>query len=305
MAVPDFQTLMLPLLRSAADGRERSLEETRDHLAREFALTEDDRSQLLPSGRQAVFANRVAWSKVYLTQAGALAATRRGHFKITPRGAQILAASPKRIDIKFLDQFPEFKEFRYQRKRSTDATETLANDEQSENETPEEILDSAYSKLRASLAAELLARVKSSTPLFFEKLVVELLLSMGYGGSRKEAGEAIGRSGDEGIDGTISEDRLGLDIVYLQAKKWEGTVGRPELQKFVGALHGKRARKGVFLTTGGFSSDARDYVAHIEPKVVLVDGRQLAEFMIDFGVGVTPAAVYEIKKIDSDYFSDE
>jgi restriction system protein len=303
MAIPDFQSLMLPMLRLAADSREHSLAEAREVLAREFQLTPEEIEQLLPSGRQAVFANRVAWAKVYLTQAGLLSATRRAYFKIAPRGAEVLKQPPGRIDIRFLDKFPEFFEFRYHRKKSAPAGAVPAEEE--ESETPEEALEQAHAKLRSGLAADLLARIKAASSQFFERLVVELLLKMGYGGSRKEAGEAIGRSGDEGIDGTISEDRLGLDVVYLQAKKWEGTVGRPEIQKFVGALHGKRAKKGVFLTTGTFSADAREYVAHIDPKVVLIDGTQLAELMIDFEVGVTPVANYQLKKIDSDYFGEE
>jgi restriction system protein len=250
------------------------------------------------------FANRAAWAKVYLTQAGLFASPKRGHFSLSQRGAEVLRNPPQRIDIKFLERFPEFIEFRYQRRKDQQPSASAAA-EIAELETPEESLESAYAKLRSGLAAELLNRIKAAKPEFFEHLVVELVLKMGYGGSREEAGEAIGRSGDEGIDGTINEDRLGLDIIYLQAKKWEGTVGRPEIQKFVGALHGKRAKKGVFLTTGSFSADARDYVTHIDPKVVLIDGRQLAELMIDFDLGVTTAVSYQVKKIDSDYFGEE
>lgn len=171
--------------------------------------------------------------------------------------------------------------------------------------TPEELLDQAYQSIRAELASDLLNRVKQGTPAFFESLVVELLLKMGYGRSRLDAGKAIGASGDEGIDGIISEDRLGLDEIYIQAKKWESTVGRPEIQKFVGALHGKRARKGVFITTGTFSAEAKDYVSRIDPRVVLIDGRALAEYMLDFNLGVTPKATYELKRVDTDYFSEE
>lgn len=309
MPVPDFQSLMLPLLRLAADGQEYSLAETREHLAQAFGLTESDRTLLLPSGRQTVLANRVAWAKVYLTQAGLLSVTRRGYFKIAPRGLQLLHHPPDRISIKFLEQFPEFLEFieaRSTRKKNDVLADSVVGPTTDvEPDTPEETLDSAYVRIRDGLALELLARIKTASPQFFEKLVVELLLRMGYGGSRREAGKAIGRSGDEGIDGVISEDRLGLDIVYLQAKKWDGTVGRPDVQKFVGALHGKQAQKGVFLTTGAFSSEARAYVEHIGPKVVLIDGKQLTELMIDFDVGVTTIANYQLKRIDSDYFAEE
>jgi restriction system protein len=212
----------------------------------------------------------------------------------------VLKAPPSRIDIKFLDQYPEFVEFR------TPKTETKPPPptEPLDTETPEEALEAAHAKIRATLASEVLARVKAASPVFFERLVVELLLKMGYGGSRADAGQAVGKTGDEGIDGVISEDRLGLDIVYLQAKKWDGSVGRPEIQKFVGALHGKRAKKGVFITTGTFSSDAAAYVDHLDPKVVLIDGRRLAEFMIDFEVGVTTARTFQVKRVDSDYFEE-
>ena len=295
---------MLPLLQFMADNKERSLGEVREHLADEFALTDDDRAQLLPSGQQPVFTNRVAWAKVYLSQAGLLVSERRGYFQISPAGLKVLQGRPQKIGIKFLEQFPKFIEFKYRsRKRQEETPEPTQGDE--ESETPEETLDSAYQKIRSGLVSELLAKIKDGTPHFFERLVVELLLKMGYGGSRREAGEAIGKAGDEGIDGIIREDRLGLDVVYLQAKKWEGTVGRPEIQKFVGALHGKRARKGVFLTTGTFSSEASAYVEYIEPRIILIDGDRLAELMIDYEVGVTTVTEYKIKRVDSDYFSDE
>lgn len=303
MAVPDFQTLMLPLLRIAADRKEHSLAEARDALNAEFQLTDAEREELLPSGRQTKFSNRVAWAKSYMQQAGLLESPRRGHFRILPRGVEILKSPPPRIDIKFLEQYPEFVAFRTPRDETQEsAAETPVQG--TETETPEEALEAAHLKMRGGLAAELIERVKAGSSQFFERLVVELLLKMGYGGSRKDAGQAIGKSGDEGIDGVISEDRLGLDIVYLQAKKWDGTVGRPEIQKFVGALHGKRAKKGVFITTGIFSADAIAYVDHIDPKVVLIDGRRLAELMIDFDLGVNAVATYQMKRVDSDYFDE-
>lgn len=302
MAVPDFQSLMLPLLRIAADGQEHSLAEARDALTVEFRLSTEDLEELLPSGRQSKFSNRVAWAKSYLQQAGLLASARRGHFQISPRGRDLLKAPPPRIDIKFLERYPEFVEFRTPKAEVEEVPNPVAT--APEPETPEEALEAAHMKLRQGLASELLSRVKAASPQFFERLVVELLLRMGYGGSRKDAGQAIGRAGDEGIDGVISEDRLGLDVVYLQAKKWDGTVGRPEIQRFVGALHGKRAKKGVFITTGTFSAEAIAYVDNIDPKVVLIDGRRLAELMMDFDVGVNPAAIYSVKRVDSDYFDD-
>jgi restriction system protein len=304
MSVPDFQSMMLPMLRIAGDGKEHSLAEVRGRLAAEFGLSQAEQEELLPSGRQSRFHNRVAWAKVYLQQGELILSPRRGHLLLSDRGRDVLKSPPARIDIKFLGRYPEFIEFR-KPKRETQELSARSAVESSDDETPEEALESAHAKMEASLASEVLARVKAGSPVFFEGLVVELLLKMGYGGSRADAGQAIGKSGDEGIDGVISEDRLGLDIVYLQAKKWEGSVGRPEIQKFVGALHGKRAKKGVFITTSAFSSDATAYVEHIDPKVVLIDGRRLSELMIDFEVGVTTARTFHIKRVDSDYFEEE
>jgi restriction system protein len=303
MAIPDFQTLMLPLLELASDENEWSMQDARDQLARKFAVSEEEQNALLPSGRQSIFSNRVAWAKSYLTQAGVLESPRRGVFRLSDRGREVLREKPQKITVKYLERFPEFVEFRSPQSKPEEIS--IASGITEDKQTPEEMLDAAYQRLRRDTAVDLLSRVKKSSAAFFEHLVVDLLLKMGYGGSLKEAGNAIGRSGDEGIDGIIKEDRLGLDVIYLQAKKWEGTVGRPEVQKFVGALHGKRARKGVFITTGVFSSEAIDYIGNIDPKVVLIDGRHLAEFMIDFGLGVTEASVYQIKRIDSDYFGEE
>lgn len=304
MPVPDFQAIMLPLLRNAADGNERTSAAAREELAKEFELTEAEKNELLPSGRQSRFANRCAWATHYLQQAGLLRAVRRGVHQITDRGREVLKKGPPRIDIRFLDQYPEFLEFRSKKTEEEGSKPAEVAAGPAEADTPEEAMEGAHSRMRMSLASDLLARVKAGSPRFFEGLVVELLIQMGYGGSRRDAGQAIGRSGDEGIDGVISEDRLGLDIVYIQAKRWEGTVGRPEIQKFVGALHGKRAKKGVFITTGSFSSDAVTYVETIDPKVVLIDGRRLATLMIDFDVGVTTTATYHSKRVDSDYFEE-
>lgn len=304
MAIPDFQSFLLPMLVLAGDGQEHSLEEAREIMASQFRLTPEERNEFLSSGRQRRFDNRVAWAKSYLDKARLLDAPRRAHFRITERGRALLGENPRRIDIPLLERYEEFRQFRAAQPKAAQ----LPASEQPEFEirsTPEELLEQAYQGIRAALAAEVLAKVKSGSPQFFERLVVELLLKMGYGGNRAEAGKALGGVGDEGIDGIISEDRLGLDMIYIQAKRWEGTVGRPEIQKFVGALHGKRARKGVFITTGSFSSDARDYVSRIDPRVVLIDGKDLASYMLDLDLGVTPKAIFEVKRIDSDYFSDE
>jgi len=300
MAVPKFQEIMLPMLMLAADDKIWSLADAREELAKHFQLTSEEQEELLPSGRQARFANRVAWSKVYLERGGLLASPKRAHFQITERGKDVLSNPPEKITIDFLSQYPEFQEFR---NRTSNQDETESQDT-SGSDTPEEVLESAYVTIRKNLASDILERVKRCSPRFFEHLVVDLLLKMGYGRAGEGTGERVGQSGDEGIDGIISEDRLGLEMVYLQAKRWEGTVGRPEIQKFVGALHGRRARKGVFITTGSFSAEANAYVQNIDPKVALVDGKQLAEYMIDFGLGVSLAKAYEVKKVDSDYFEE-
>jgi len=300
MPVPKFQKIMLPMLGLAANGKVWSLADAREELAKYFQLTSEEQEELLPRGRQTRFANRVAWSKVYLERGGLLASPERAHFQITKRGKDVLSNSPNEITIGFLSQYPEFQEFR---KRVSKQDESEPQDN-SFSDTPEEVLESAYVTIRQNLASDILERVKKCSPRFFEHLVVDLLLKMGYGRAGESAGATVGKSGDEGIDGIISEDRLGLEMVYLQAKRWEGTVGRPEIQKFVGALHGRRARKGVFITTGSFSSEAEAYVQTIDPKVALVDGKQLAEYMIDFGLGVSLARAYEVKRVDSDYFEE-
>ncbi|RIL06812.1 MAG: restriction endonuclease [Proteobacteria bacterium] len=301
MPIPDYQAVMLPLLRFVADEKEHSIGEVVDAVSREFALTEAERQQLVPSGQSTVIRNRAGWARTYLKKAGLIESTRRGFFRITERGRSVLAANPRKIDVAFLEQFPEFIAFRELRH---DRTERAPDAATSTDETPEEALEGAYQRLRADLEAELLDQVKAASPAFFERLVVELLVRMGYGGTLRDAGQAIGRSGDGGIDGIIKEDRLGLDAIYIQAKKWESTVGRPEIQKFAGALQGHRARKGVFITTAAYSADALDYVSRIESKIVLIDGATLARLMIDHDVGVAPVRSYEVKRIDSDYFEE-
>ncbi|MBM3132094.1 MAG: restriction endonuclease, partial [Chloroflexi bacterium] len=285
MTIPDYQTIMLPLLKFARDGKERSKRQAVDALADEFHLTEAERRELLPSGQQALFDNRVGWARTYLKMSGLIEPTRRGHFRITRRGLDVLKRNPPRIDIKFLDQFQEFKTFRGLRREKTTVSEEA---EAKEEQNPQELLESAYQNIRKTLASDLLQQIKQSPPSRFERLVVELLVRMGYGGSLKDAGQAIGKSGDEGIDGIIKEDRLGLDAIYIQAKKWENPIGRPEVQKFAGALAGQHAKKGIFITTSNFTKEAHDYASRIDSKIVLIDGDSLAEFMIDHNIGVTP-----------------
>jgi restriction system protein len=304
MAIPDFQTLMLPLLKFTADGIEHNAREAIEAIAVEFSLTLEERREPLPSGRALLFDNRLAWALFHIKKAGLMESPRRGVFRITPRGKELLDKKPSGINLKSLEQFPEFQEFRATSNKNKDEVKSslpIATSEQ----TPEEALEFAHQSIRQSLAQELLSRILSCSPRFFEDLVVELLVAMGYGGSRRDAGERVGQSGDGGIDGIIKEDRLGLDTIYIQAKRWQGNVGRPEIQKFVGALQGQRARKGVFITTSSFTAEATDYASRIDTKVVLIDGQQLANLMMDFDVGVSVAATYAVKRIDSDYFEEE
>lgn len=303
MTVPDYQSIMLPLLTFACDKQEHSLRETIEALADTFGLTPQERTELLPSGRQATFDNRVGWARTYLKKAGLLKSTRRGHYLITDRGLAVLNENPTAISAKFLRRFPEFQEFQNDSQKVT-ANETDLHKNGS-LQTPEESIEETFQRLNDSLGDELLQTIKECSPAFFERLVVDLLVTMGYGGTRKDAGQTIGRSGDGGIDGIIKEDRLGLDIIYIQAKRWENPVGRPEIQKFAGALQGMRARKGVFITTSSFTNEAQDYVSRIDSKIILIDGRKLAVFMIEHDVGVSPAASYIVKRIDTDYFTDE
>ena len=297
MPIPDFQSVMLPLLRFCGDGKEHTNREALEALAKDFNLTEDELKQLLPSGQQRVFDNRVAWARAHMKMAGLLENTRRGVFHITTRGKEVLSQNLTGINLNFLRQYPEYQEAREKPKDSLPIKEE-------EVQTPEEQIEQAYELLRENLSCELLSQLKTVSPAFFEKVVVEVLVKMGYGGSLKDAGKAIGRSGDEGIDGIINEDRLGLDSIYIQAKKWDGTISRPEIQKFAGALQGKRARKGIFITTSDFSAGAREFVTNIDSKIILIEGKQLAGLMIEYGVGVSNEAVYELKKMDSDFFTD-
>jgi restriction system protein len=291
--IPDYQKIMLPLLKYAEDGQEHHIRDAIEQLADEFKLSEDERRELLQSGQRAVFDSRVSWARTYLKKAGLIESTKRGYLKITERGLKVLKDGPTEIDAKYLERFPEFVQFK---------TTKVVKDEES---TPEELMEIGSQKLQKELASELLDRIKKCSPTFFEKLVVELLVKMGYGGSRADAGKAIGRTGDEGIDGIIKEDKLGLDIIYIQAKKWENQVSRPEIQKFAGALQGQRARKGIFITTSTFLDTAIEYVSKIDNKIILINGERLAQLMIENDIGVSKIAEYNIKKIDTDYFSEE
>src|SRR5579884_873486 len=306
MAVPDYQSLMLPLLKLAAYAHFHPLSETIETLAQQLHLSDQDRKELLPSGRQRKFDNRVHWARTYLVKANLITSTGRSRFRLTDQGIAVLNSNPPQINVKYLERFPEFIEFRNKSNKINGDTEVPQEIIEKTSQTPQEILDTSYQSLRQNLAQEILERIKNSPPKFFENLVVDLLIAMGYGGSRKDAGQAIGQVGDGGIDGIIKEDKLGLDAIYLQAKRWEGTVGGPVVQGFAGALIGKKARKGVFITTSNFSQQARIFASGTENlKIILIDGEQLAQLMIDHDVGVTEESRYVIKKIDLDYFSEE
>jgi restriction system protein len=301
MSIPDYQTVMLPLLKLASDKREHSVPGLVDALASEFKLSDPERRELLPSGGQFIFDNRVGWARTYLKKAGLLAAPKRGFIQITDRGLQLLKENPNRIDNRVLRRFPEFLEF-----QSVKSEEAKESTEMAEELDPQENMEAGYQRIRRQLSSELLSRIKGCSPAFFERLVVELLLKMGYGGSRKDFGEAVGKPGDRGIDAVIKEDKLGLDMVYIQAKRWDTSqVGSKEIQAFVGALHGKKARKGVFITTSDFSKPASDYVRDIQDRVILINGAELANLLIEHGVGVSTVATYDVKKVDSDFFADE
>lgn len=297
----------MPLLRIASDKREHTASEAMATIAAQLNLSPEDQDDLLPSGTQTRFFNRVSWAITYLTKSGLLKRSGRGRFEITPRGLEVLTKNPSRIDNAFLDQFPKYRLFKT--KRAALAVETQRSSQEvlevEPTVTPDERLDAAYRELREALADELLERVRAGTPKFFEHLVIDLLVGMGYGGSRADAAQVVGKSGDEGIDGVIKEDRLGLDMVYVQAKKWDSAIGPAEIDRFVGSLMRKKAHKGVFITTGTFTSGALRAAQEASSKIVLIDGELLAELMIDHGVAVTDHKAYVVKRIDSDYFETQ
>lgn len=306
MAVPDFQTWFLPLLRLLGDGEVHRIRDVYEILADELGLSAEDRSEMLPSGKQLKYINRIGWARTYLKKAGIVQAPGRAQVQITPRGQDVLATPPERLNVKFLNQYTEFREFHdYQPPRAPSESPPAANARSEDGEeTPEETLGRVHRTLRDELAEELLVRVRQAPPHFFETLVIDLLVRMGYGGSLEDAGQTLGRTGDGGIDGVINEDRLGLDVVCIQAKRWKDSVGRPVVQAFAGSLEGVRAKKGVLITSSDFTSGARDYVKQIEKRIVLVDGRRLASLMIEHDLGVSAVASYDVKRIDSDYFEE-
>ena len=302
MAIPDYQSCMRPLLEFISDEQVHKMSEAIKYVSDVFMLGEEEKKAVLPSGTQYVINNRVGWAKTYLSKAGLISSKRRGYFNITDLGKNFLRNHKGAISVKDLEQYQEFKEF----KQKSTIIDKQAKEEppSSINKTPEEALEYGYQKISESLESDLLMKIMECSSTFFEHLVVELLVKMGYGGSYKEAASIVGKSGDEGIDGIIKEDRLGLDSIYIQAKRWEGNISRPEIQKFAGALLGKKARKGIFITTSSFTKEALRYASSLEQKIVLIDGKRLTELMIENGLGVSTVLTYEIKKIDLDYFED-
>jgi restriction system protein len=304
MPIPTYQELYPYILKLLANGKILSMKQLREALAKELKLSNADLEELLPSARQRVWDSRVGWAKTYLVKAQLVAQPARGCAQITERGLKVLAEKPKLIDDKYLTRFAEFVEFYGPSHSDKEQSQNQSNELQAVR-TPEELMESAYQTLRQQLEAEMLERILNCSTSFFEQLVVDLLLRMGYGGSRRDAGQAIGQSGDGGIDGIIKEDRLGLDTIYLQAKRWTGSVGRPDVQKFAGALQGHRAKKGVMITTSTFTKEAQEYAAAVETKIVLIDGKRLTKLMFDFGLGCSTQSTFELKKIDSDYFDPD
>ncbi len=312
--IPDYQSLMLPLLRLAEDGREHRIGDIIDPLGKQLGLNQDELAEMLPSGRQPVFNNRVHWAKTYLAQAKLLEITRRAYFRVTDRGRTILAENPNRVDVRMLERFPEFNEFKQRSRESqtgrlppSTAAVTVATELTAKLATPDELLRSTIEDIEAALSSELLDRILAAPPAFFEELIVTLLLRMGYGGSREEAGRALGKSGDGGIDGVIDQDALGLDRIYMQAKRYklDASVSEPEIRAFSGSLGAAKATKGVFVTTSFFTRPAYEFAERHPLKMVLIDGKQLSALMIRHNVGVRTTETLYVRKIDEDFFSDE
>ena len=308
MPVPDFQSLMLPALEAFAGGREPPLSEVRERIAAAAGLSAEDVEEMLPSGRQSVFVNRVSWAVIYMVRAGLLERVRRGVYRITEEGERLLSRAPSRIDMNLLGEYPDFAEWKQRANASLPGRAATPKPNEEISYTPEEALDRAARQLSSALEADVLHRVRDAAPAFLERVVVDLLIAMGYGGGDAAMGRVTGRSGDGGIDGTIREDALGLDEVYVQAKKYAAgnAVGEGDLRNFAGAIDAAGTTKGVFVTTSGFTRAAKDYVARSPKRIVLIDGEELARLMVLHGIGVrTRLPRYEVKRIDEDYFDQE
>jgi len=304
--IPDYQTIMLPLLKLTSDNEIHKFRDVVESLADHFKLTDEEKKELLPSGNQAIFDNRVGWARFYLTKADLLKSEKRGTHQITEQGLDFLKSKPKDLRTKDLGNFKAFSDFKnsIDKKNKSETKDSGIKEIEETEETPEEALEYAYLKLKNDLSRDLLDTIKDCTPSFFEKLVIDLLTKMGYGGSRKDAGKALGKSGDGGIDGIIKEDKLGLDTIYIQAKRWENTVPVREIRDFAGALLSKKARKGIFITTSNFPKSAFEFVESIEHKIILIDGERLTDLMFEFNVGLSTQSTYEVKRLDSDYFDE-
>jgi len=304
--IPKYEEIMLPFLKYLADGKEHALSEMHDALMVQFKVTTEEARELLPSGQQPIFRNRIGWARTYLKKAGLIVSPKRASFKISEKGLSLLNENPDKITSALLTRYEKFADFLSSNKNKADninSSKTAPDD--STEQTPEESLENAYQTLHSQLSKDLLGIVKSCSPDFFEQLVIDLLIAMGYGGSRKEAGQAIGRSGDGGIDGIINEDKLGLDVIYLQAKRWNNAVPVKEIRDFTGALASKKAKKGIFITTSSFPKSVYEFVGQIEYKIILIDGERLTKLMIDHSVGLSTANTYHVKTIDSDYFDGD
>ncbi len=302
MAVPDYQSLMLPMLQLTADGSEHSLADLVEALSDQFQLGEVDKDQRLQSGQRVIY-NRTHWAATYLTKAGVLDRAGRGRVRISSRGLSVLARNVDRVDVKLLAEFPEFEAFR---KSSAQGAPTVSGEIPQQD--PEELLDATYLALRRTVEADLLDHILASSPTFFEQLVLGLLVAMGYGGAGSaDSARHVGKSGDDGIDGVIDEDKLGLDAVYIQAKRWapDRPVRRPDLQAFAGSMEGQRATKGVFITTSRFTEDAREYVGRITRRIVIIDGAALTRLMYEHDVGVRAQRRYDVKRVDASWFEGE
>ncbi len=302
--IPDFQSVMLPLLQCLEDGQIHQFRSLVEQIAKIFKLSNDEIREMLPGGSQEVLNNRVGWASSYLKKANLIASSKRGYFNITEKGKQVIASQPKSINVKYLKSIPEFLEW-HNNSRIKKNNSVVANEEPLlVTKTPEELLEESYSFMKEELVSELLEQLKNCTPRFFEHIVVDVLIKMGYGGSRKEAGAVIGKSGDGGIDGVINEDKLGLDIIYIQAKKYDATVPIAKVREFGGALLENKGKKGIMITTSDFPKSAYTYVNKTDPRIILIDGIQLANYMIEYNIGVSLKTSYEIKKIDIDYFEE-
>lgn len=298
--IPDFQTIMLPLLKAFQNGKEKTSKELREEMVSHFNISEDEQKEKIPSGKQPLYTNRVAWAIAYLKMADLISSPARAVYTITEEGKKVLENPPEKITINFLKQFDSFS-----KNRNPEKDTELDDNNQIVEKTPDELIEIGYKQVKNELSLQILNQIKDCSPYFFEKIVLDLLIKMGYGGSEMANGEVTPKGSDEGIDGIIKEDKLGLDKIYIQAKKWENCVGRPEIQKFVGALQGKRAKKGIFITMSTFTKEALEYAENLDVAVILIDGKKLANYMIENELGVSLKQNYKIFNVDTDYFIEE